>query len=413
VCSASGFTLIEILVALAISLLGALAIMQIYVGSEGSKRAASSLGEAQSGGVIAAYSIEREIQKAGMGFANTAALGCMLRSNLGSGFNNLPLQPISIIPAGAGQGHASNLWNIPPGDAGSDMLAIASGSGSVMTEGGYLKENVASGDSSLPVTVIESKLGDLSKEGAPGVVSGDYLLVAEADKTCTLGRVQGSAGGMVTLDFQAQAAYGKKQILTPVTGDVPTPTSDSMAYVLNLGQRLDLSVFAVRNGVLTRCDFLANNCSDSSNTDDTAVWTPVANDVVALIAQYGFDTTFSVRNKTVDLYCKSRVAPGGNCPGSDTGLSAPGANLLDQKERGCDWARIPSVQLAVVTRSGQYEKDEISPASLKLWPDSVSVPTTVGPVWTVQDRHYRYRVTHTTSVLRNVVWMAGWGASCP
>ena len=45
-----GFTMVELLVALVISLMGALAIMQIYVGSETGKRATGSLAEAQSGG---------------------------------------------------------------------------------------------------------------------------------------------------------------------------------------------------------------------------------------------------------------------------------------------------------------------------------------------------------------------------
>jgi len=401
----AGFTLVEVLVALVISLLGALAIMQIYVGSEGSKRATGSLAEAQSGGVIAAYSIEREVQKAGMGFSNTAALGCRLRSNLASGFDDLFFQPVTIIPSGASQSHASNLWRIPPGDAGSDMIAIASGNGAVMTEGGYLQPRTADGDevplgaTSFPVAVRAKFGSDIAE--APGIVVGDYLLVAEVDKPCTLGRVQALAAESVTLNFPAADSY-------KFYGD--PGSKDPMAFVFNLGQRPDITVYAVRNGVLTRCDYFVNDCSDSSKTEDTTVWVPMANDAVALIAQYGFDTNLPPNG--IDLFCKSRVATGGNCPGTDSGLTAPGAHSTDHKERRCDWVRVPVIQMAVVTRSGQYEKDEISPATIKLWPDSAIAPTTTGPVWTVPDRHYRYRVTLTTSVLRNVVWQGVWGAPC-
>lgn len=373
--------------ALAISLFGALAIMQVYVGSEGSKRAAGSLAEAQSGGVAAVFSIEREVQKAGMGFAHGSALGCIVRSNLPSNFNDHPLQPVSIIPSGAGQTHASNLWGIPPGDADSDMLAVAAGSASVMAEGAVLKKTEAPAATTFTLS------------NTTGVTVGDYLLIAERDKQCTLTTV-------------AQAPSANGQVLVSNAGAASYSLS---AAVLHLGRSPEFVVFAVRNGNLTRCDFLISDCSDSSKTTDTRVWVPIANDVVALRAQYGIDTatTFSADSKVIDLYCRSRVASGATCAAADTGLTAPGANLASHVERACDWARIPIVQVALVTRSGGIEKENVSPATLKLWPDSAVAPTTTGPEWTVPDRKYRYRVTYSASALRNMVWMkAGVAPSC-
>jgi type IV pilus assembly protein PilW len=376
-----GFTLVELLVALVISLLGALAIMQIFVGSESGKRATGSLAEAQSGGLIALFAIERDMQQAGMGFTNLATLGCNVRTNLGSSFDNRPIQPVTIVPAGAAITHASNLWGIPPGDADSDMIAIAGGDGSAMVEGVLFSVAAAAGSTNYRFSSVL------------GINQNDYLLLGETGQECTLVRaLTTNVSGDVTVDYGGAAGYS-------ISGIVMHP-----------GRSPQVVVYAVRNGTLTRCDFLLSNCSNVGLVNDTTVWVPVANDVVALVAQYGFDTSIP-SDLTADVYCKSRVTAGGNCPNPDTGLTAPGNLSLAQGTRACDWSRIPVVQLALVSRSGQYEKDMVSPATLKLWPDSAVAPTTVGPDWNVSDQHYRYRVTRSAVALRNVIWM-GAQSSC-
>lgn len=373
----AGFTLIEVLVALVISLLGALAIMQIYVGSEAGKRATGSLAEAQSGGLVALFSIERDLQQAGLGFMNLATLGCNVRSNLASNFNNISLQPVTIVPASASQTHPSNLWGVSLGDANSDMIAIATGDASTMVEGAL----------TTVATAVNATTYRLSN--VLGISVGDYLLLGESGKDCTLTTVATppNVNGDVTVTFPGVSAYSISSV------------------AMHLGRLPQLAIYAVRDGALTRCDFLVSRCADSTLVDDSTVWVPVANDVVALVAQYGYDTS-TTSDLTADVYCKTQVSPGPSptCPGADTGLTAPGTSAT-QSVRACNWARIPVIQLAVVTRSGQYEKDEVSPATLKLWPDSAVAPITTGPVWTVPDRHYRYRVTHSAVALRNVIWM--------
>lgn len=378
---ADGVTLIELLVALVISLIGALAIMQIYVNSEAGKRATGSLLEAQGGGLVGLYNIERELQQAGLGFMHLSVMGCNITAKPSSMFNNRPLQPVTIIPAGAAVSHASNLWGIPPGDANSDMIALISGTGSSLVEGALIKQAEAPGAVTYRLSNVLS------------IANGDYLLLGEAGKGCTLAQVTA----------------------TSISNDVDVDVGGVDAYSLDgramhLGSGVGMSVFAVRNGRLTRCDFMISNCADAGATNDTTVWVPVANDVVALVAQYGIDTT-SPADMIADTYCKSRVPPGGVCPNPDTGLTAPGNMTQTQGQRACDWARIPLVQIALISRSGQYEKEEVSPATLKLWPDSAVAPTTIGPDWPVADRHYRYRVARSAVSMRNLIWM-GAQTSC-
>lgn len=371
-----GFTMIELLVALVIAMIGTLAIMQIYISGESGKRALGSLGEAQTGALIALHQIERDLQHAGVGFNDPNALGCNIRSNLASNLNNRTLQPVSIVPAGASVGHPANLWGIPPGDNNSDMLLIAAGDSGTLVQGSRPSLSIASGDSLLHL------------ENVRGIQAGDFLLISEAGQDCTLTKVTAvpSLSGDTNVDYPAVTGYS------------------TQGKILHFGRNPNFVVYAVRNGLLTRCDFAQANCADATRTGDAEVWVPVANDVVALVAQYGFDTTGPSPDRIVDLYCKTRVTAGGVCPGTDTGLSdAPGSDA-NQTVRAADWQRVLAIRVAVVTRSGQAEKDPVSPTALKLWPDSGVAPTTTGPAWHVPDQHYRYRAANTVVALRNVIW---------
>jgi hypothetical protein len=77
-----------------------------------------------------------------------------------------------------------------------------------------------------------------------------------------------------------------------------------------------------------------------------------------------------------------------------------------------------AVRIALVVRSSQFEKTQVSPASFTLWPDATSNsgcnnaaaltnPPNTGPVGTVPDRQYRYRIFETFVPLRNSIWMPG------
>ena len=70
VAMARGFSLIEIMIGLAISLASILVIYQLYATSEGRRRTIAATSEAQTSGSLALYTIKRDIQSAGLGFGN-------------------------------------------------------------------------------------------------------------------------------------------------------------------------------------------------------------------------------------------------------------------------------------------------------------------------------------------------------
>src|SRR5262245_2093506 len=74
--AARGFSMVELLVAMLIGMIGMVIIFQVFEVSEGIKRTTTSGGDAQQAGVIALYTMERDIKNAGMGFNDTTFVGC-------------------------------------------------------------------------------------------------------------------------------------------------------------------------------------------------------------------------------------------------------------------------------------------------------------------------------------------------
>jgi type IV pilus assembly protein PilW len=373
-----GFTMVELLVALVIGLLGSLAIMQIFTSSEGSRRATGSLADSQGNALVGLFSIERDLHQAGMGLTNLFILGCTIQATAGpvASLNNRLLVPAAIIPAGSAQASIDNVWGIPPGDVNSDILVVAYSTAPAMTEGTPLTR----ADSTSPFRLTNIM----------GIATNDTLLIGQTGLGCSM--------GAVTATTQAT-----EEVTLANTSGIAYTTS---AYAFNLGGNPRFVAYAVRNGALTLCDFMQADCTAAGSVNDPLVWQPIASDIVALVAQYGWDTS-APADGFADTFCKTRLSPTSitACPMPDQGSPGAGNAGLTQAVRACDWTRIPAIRIALVTRSGQYEKTEVSPASMPVWPDSTVAPTTTGPIYNIPDRHYRYRVVYSTVALRNMIWL--------
>lgn len=399
-----GLTMVEILVAALIGLIGAVIVMQVMTQSESGRRATSNVAASQTNGQLAIFLMERDLMQAGQGIVidnavfnyststTPSPLNCTVRSNLP--FDNLPLVPLAIIPAGVAAGDANNLWNIPQGDANSDMIAVAYAGATALAEGMNMAPNT------LPAPPVYSLPTVSGINTVPAET--DYAIVSENGLNCTLARITGVdlVNNQITLDYNAGIVY----------------TGGAALYNLGpsniAGKAPRLVVYAVRNGVLTACDFFANggtDCTSAGSTGDPTVWTPVMENVVALQAQYGWETS-ATPDGVINAFCKTRLAAGGTCPAADTGSPAP-ATVGTAAQRACDWTRVVSIRFAVVTRGDQYEKTDVSPATLRLWPDSATVPLTTGPVYTVPDRHYRYRVFQSSVALRSSIALGSGGGT--
>src|SRR4051812_10098467 len=68
--------MVELMVAMAIGLIGMIIIFQVFETSEGIKRTTTSGGDAQQNGIIALYNMEADLRNAGMGFNETSYTEC-------------------------------------------------------------------------------------------------------------------------------------------------------------------------------------------------------------------------------------------------------------------------------------------------------------------------------------------------
>ncbi len=355
-----GLSLVELLVASAIGIIASLAIFQVFAVFEGQKRTTTSGGEAQTSGTLALYTLERDIRQGGYGFNTPDLVGCALQG--WDQQTGAALAPSALVPAFITPGAGST-----PGVAGApDTIAVAFGNSDALPA----PVNVLIG--SLDVTDDFIKIVN----ALYGFQPGDNVVIAEPGKPCTLAQVNQippATGDNTKLNLQA-GTYVNPSTGATLNTRYNNPAGLGTAYttngkVYNIGSTTN-KVFSVQNGQLM------------VQAVGAAAATPIFDNIVQLQAQYGKDLN---NDGTVDVFEEST-------PVTST-----------------DWAAVLAIRIAVVARSGLYEKGYVSPGSIRLWEDSANPPTTTGPVWTLlddpaDDRHYRYKVFQTVVPLRNMIW---------
>lgn len=261
-----GFSLVEILVGMAVGLLGMVVIMQMYSNFENQKRTTTSGDEAQNSGAIGLYQLQRYLQQGGYGFSVLEMMGCDMTLPSGP---TIPLAPVTINPATS---------VIPAGDADTDRLLVVYGTGNGSTVGDAIK-------SGSGTTYTMKKAATAS--------AGDYVIAQPLSLACT---------GANALVMKAVASVN-------TTAKTVTLTSNMAAYdgtLYSFGTPKVLA-FAVRSGSLTLCDYMANDCGSAANASNSSIWVPLASDIASLRAQYGRDTSATM-DGIVDTYDQSTPA---------------------------------------------------------------------------------------------------------
>lgn len=356
-----GMSLVELLVAVAIGLIGILIITQAYLVGDNFNKATLGEGGAQTNGLISLYTMERDARNAGYGFNNSAALGCgnifwyydpSYSSNIGGGtLPNITLAPFVIT-------HDS----VTP--ANPDKISFM-----------YSSE----GERMMPTTVssFNAKSSEVSVDGTDGFKIGDLVLMVNAGG-CTLGKITQVQGVAQKLQLNPGVSA---PFNPPAWGSFPT-TYASGDSILNLGNPT-VRTYQIANGRLQTIDSLFT----------TGAATPVdlVDAVVDLRALYGKDTN---NDNIVDTYDY-------NTPTTSAG-----------------WLQITSAKIAVLTRAGNYEKKSAgatecdATTTVPTWSGSTATGqvTTANPFLAIsvasgsEDRCYRYRVFETTVPLRNMIW---------
>lgn len=369
----TGFSLVEILVGLAIGLLATLVIMQVFSVFEGQKRTTTGSADAQTNGSIALYTIGHELQMAGFGLlpSEDSPLECTTLNFGATGIPDLTpipgISPVTITDGGIAAG-ASDIITI--------RYATSASGGIPSPIIGQLGANAVTIDNNLGCQV-----GDIAM-----IINGascDFTtVVTSAAPNLTTVTLQNSASAVNGANLSCLGVWKEIQYRINPNYD-PTVLINSQAYL----QRTEASYPVPAAG--------------------NPAAAPSVADIVNIQAQYGISSVANSNliNQWVDA------------TGSWAAPSVANRN------------RIKAVRIAVVARNGLLEKNVVtypcgsltatSPVGLCAWDATSASPTIASPAPSVDlsndklpgdpanDRrwqHYRYRVFETIIPLRNMIW---------
>jgi type IV pilus assembly protein PilW len=354
----AGFSMVELMVGLIISMVSVLVILQVFAVSESQKRTVMGSGDANITGTIALQILQRDMRMSGWGINPYVLLGCNVVLRAGITLNGMV--PVTL-------NHAS----IPAGDPATDTVLVVYGNAHGLAEGDTIKSPSTSPNYTATV---------------PQAFQVNDRVIAEPlarpnPCTLTLTTVTAKVGSNLTVGGWAGGMVNGK--------------------LFNLGQAPVVRAYAIRGGNLTVCDYLASNCGDPSKTGDATVWVPIASGIVSLRAEYGRDTLTPLRTGVSTTYPYR-------------------ADTFDQASpaTACGWIRTPVVRLALTARSGAFEKPDGTTTSpiyatnaAPTWEGSANTPIdltrnpdgTTNPNW----QNYRYKVFQTVVPLRNITSTIG------
>lgn len=355
-----GLSLVELMVAVVIGLVGILAMTQAYITSDRFNRSTMGEGSAQTNGLIAMYQLERDLRMSGYGIANSTVLGCgqvrwFYTPRYSTNINSTSTLPVITI---------------------APVVITTSG-----TEPHTITTFFSTESEQIMPTVLSNFTAATNKatlDGAAAFSAGDLLLFVTrtSPTTCTFGRITAKSGQEVTM---ASGVAGGE--FNPAAwASFPSYASDDS--VLNLGYP-SIRTYSINNRKLRVTDLL-DQAAGQSPID-------VVDGIVDMRAQYGKDNGGgggTANDGVVDEY------------NSTTPTTA------------AEWQQVLSIRLAILARVGTYEK----PAT---GTDCDATTSSNAPSWsggsfskmdfattTSEDRCYRYRVYESNVPLRNMIWRA-------
>ena len=355
-----GMSLIEVLVAIAIGMIGILIMTQAYLTSDEFNKATLGAGGAQTNGNVALFTLEREARMAGYGFNNAAALECgninwyyngQYSGNLGGSLQNIELAPVVITTT--------------PGAP--DQITIMYATGEQRVTPGTLGKTMPNASSELNV------------DGTSGFNQNDLVLLVSKTSPVTCTMVQ-----LTQIQTSAQKLQhnpgGSAPYNPPGAGLFPAYVKNDPLF--NLGNPI-IRTYSIVNNSLRASEVFLNAATPGSGNFD------MVDDIVDMRAMYGKDTN---NDGVVDVY--DNIKP----------------------TTGAAWMQVLSLRVAVVARVGHYERptgancDATTANPTWGYENPVGTPQTAVFNWTDmtdvtnQARCYRYRVFETTVPLRNMIW---------
>jgi len=377
---ASGFSVVELMVSVVVGLVAVMFATRLLVGSEQTKSAAIGGSDSMQNGMLALFQINSDAAQAGWGINDVLLTGCntLMQDSQGyqlttvtrGGVNITPLSPVVIQNGGQG----------------SDVISTYSGS-SLSGMGNVVLGSAYAGGSTLtPATNTPF-----------GFTTGDVIVVAPepAGGNCSISQLSAQPAGPV-MNIAGGANF---RFTNGALGGGLYQQGQARIYNLGRGDKLAFHTWSVGDGrLLLRATDLAGTAQNPQTVIDN---------VVAIKAQYGFDTRpaggFSADTMQVGVWSADMIDVDGDAVAGSAG----------------DFQRIAAIRLAVVARNTIPEKPNAATgactatvAPLQIFNSSVPANVAAAPLdvrlsvagdpidWTC----YRYRAFETIVPIRNSGW---------
>lgn len=377
---AQGFSVVELLVSVVIGLLALVFATRLITGSEQSKQSALGTSDSMQNGMLAMFSISGDANQAGFGLNDPILIGCNTRFSDNEGY----------VLAGAPRGGATVRPLAPAiiesNGSAPDVITLYSGSSPTGT--GTLR---------VATDYIGGTRLNVDRDPSYGFKAGDVVVVAPENRAgdCALAQISETPGSapFVMVGGGANFRYN--------TGSLGLNFKGGATRLFNLGPAATLSLhtWSVSNG------FLRLRSTDMAGS--SAAPATVADNIVSIKAQYGFDT------RTGSAFTGRKGLR----------IGTWSATMIDADANGTvgsagDYEHLAALRIAVVARSKTRERPAAGaacgattakpvvfaskePAGIAAVPMTVDVAVTGDSAdW----RCYRYRVFETVVPLRNADW---------
>lgn len=356
----AGFGLSEVIVAMAIGVIGMLAIMQAMAVNERYRQNTIGTSGAQSNGSVSLFTIERDVRTSGYGIASNGTLGCSsVQYYYNGGYTDPPgggsatLPPLLLVPAIITQGTGT----------APDSIAVLSSTSTYRFAPATL------------ISAMTNSASDLQVDDVTGFAVGDMVAVTQGT-VCAL--MQITQIDSVGLKLQ-HATNSVTAPFNPPSGS-SLPTFSTGAQVYDLGAPIIRS-YSITNNNLTVANWL------STLQGNAPIVT--ASEIVDLQAEYGIDD-----------------GSGGGTP--DDGIVDVYSTATPTSAAG--WKRVLNMRIGLLAR-GAYEKPDASGtctstttnASQKWAGGVLTIPPAPGEPGGLPSC-YTFRTFETVIPIRNMIW---------
>ncbi len=425
------------MVGMVIGMLAVLVIAQVAMFYEGQKRSTTTGSDAQVNGALAMQTVQRDVQMGGYGITsglsavgNTVgtttvpfmpAAGCAIRAMLGSTVATEAPPRIAPVIIDDGANSAPDTVRVAFSGQGNFAVPIA-----VIEQDGNLGSGAPIQSNTSPSYSTSFRL----KEGVNlGNNQGDLMLAVHFDllsssASCALFNI--NMNNMKQLTRVAGVDVEGADLGGNIAAGTPLYESVAPAGGLVVGPRLGHVADNTPNGVWNgdgATPLFPLGLSGPGPAGVNAYLVNLGRPADFVYRSYSVNTiglavrNFNATNGTAasqDLYAGiiDLQAVYGKALGTDpTQVTAwnaadPALDILDSAGNTINgWSRVVAVRLALVARSQQYEKSEVTAVQPTWRPNGVD-PVTLKIDGNADWKHYRYKIYETVVPLRNMIWQS-------